>query len=298
MYPSMFEMFNEGEQKSGPTEISPLSHSPAGNFFSISIGGSILIDDKPDVDRIAKFSETINRLQQEGYKFALVVGGGKTCRNYQAAAKALGANNYFLDEIGIKVTRINASLLTQTIDNAFQEVLTDVSRVADILSQGKVPIFGGLLPGITTDAVAALIAERMQGTFINLSNVDGIYSSDPRKSAGAKFYPELSYERLVGIIQLAEAKPGQNVVLDLPAALILKRSVIRALFLNGDDLENFESAVRGGSFNGTVVCEGTLEEEPEAKTTRRRVAKRRKSRVKEEIEDEEYTPPEPDEIDF
>jgi uridylate kinase len=286
MFPDMFEIFNQDKEK----EESKSFSAPVANFFSVSIGGSVLVDEKPNVAKIAKFSESINNLLRENHKFALVVGGGKTCRNYQAAAKALGANNFFLDEIGIKVTRINASLLTQTIENAFPKVLTDVAGVHEIVEQGKTPIFGGLLPGITTDAVAALIAERMQGTFINLSNVDGVYSADPSKSRSAKFYPELSYERLISIIQMAETRPGQNVVVDMPAALILKRSKIRALFMGGDDLENFESAVRGGEFRGTVVSEEISESE--AKPTGKRIPRKRKTELEEE------GPIDPDEIDF
>ncbi len=294
----MFEMFNQDEQKEEQSEssVQGSSYEPTqasdGRFFSISVGGSVLIGEKPDVAKIAKFSESINKLALEGYKFALVVGGGKACRRYQAAAKSLGANNFFLDSIGIEVTRVNASLLTQTIENAAPQVITNVPEAKKIIDSGKIPISGGMMPGFTTDAVAALIAEMMNGTFINLSNVDGVYSADPKKSPSAKFYPQLSYERLVSIIQVAETKPGQNVVLDLPASLILKRSKINAWFLHGDNLENFENAVRGLEFKGTVVSEEISEQE--ANTTGRRVPRKR-HKIEEE---EEYEPPKPHEIDF
>lgn len=299
MFPDMFEIFNQDGQKDeqGSDNSSPRSINSTGRFvpdrfFSVSIGGSILIDEKPNVTKIAKFSESINRLAAEGYNFALVVGGGRACRNYQAAAKALGANNYFLDELGIMVTRINATLLTQSIDNAYPRVLTNVSFVKRVLDIGKIPILGGQIPGFTTDAVAALIAEQMQGNFINLSNVDGVYSSDPNKSSNAKFYPEMSYERLISIIQVVESKPGQNVVLDLPAALVLKRSKIPALFVNGNDLENFEAAVRGQEFRGTVVNDEISE--GEAKTTGR-IVPRKKHKIEEE---DDYRGPDPSEIKF
>jgi len=292
MFPDMFDIFNQDEEKKdASSEEEPSSYSPvSGSFFSVSVGGSVFIGEKPDAAKIAKFGETINKLYSQGYKFALVVGGGKSCRNYQAAAKALGANNFFLDEIGINMTRVNASLLTQSIDNAFPNVLTDFSMLPEIVEQGKIPVFGGMFPGITTDAVAALVAERMGGTFINLSNVDGVYSADPKKSRSAKFYPELSYERLLSILQLAESRPGQNVVLDIPAALILKRSQIKALFLDGNDLANFESAVSGLEFKGTVVTEEISEQE--SKTTGKRIPR------KKAVIEEDYEEPDPDEIDM
>ena len=304
MFPDMFEIFNEDNTKEDagesshptssssfvPTGISPVDSN---RFFSISIGGSVLIDEKPNVAKIAKFSESINRLQREGYMFAIVVGGGKSCRNYQAAAKVLGANNFFLDSIGIDVTRINASLLTQAVENSFPSVITNIYEIKSIIESGRIPICGGMMPGFTTDAVATLIAEQMQGTFINLSNVDGVYSSDPKKSAHAKFYPEMGYERLISIIQMAEAKPGQNVILDMPASLILKRSKLKALFLNGNNLDNFEAAVRGLEFHGTVVSE--MVSEQEAKTTGKRIPRKRH---KIEAEEDDYEDPDPSEIRF
>jgi hypothetical protein len=49
------------------------------------------------------------------------------------------------------------------------------------------------------------------------------------------------------------SKPGQNIVLDLPCCLILQRSNLKGIVLNGTDIENFEKAVKGEQFNGTVI---------------------------------------------
>ena len=181
------------------------------------------------------------------------------CRHYVSAAKSLGSNNFFMDEIGIAFTRINAALLIRALEHAYPNVMTKISQAMPVIGSGKIPVFGGMIPGQTTDTVAALLAESFNGTFVNLSNVDGVYSSDPAENPRAKFYPELSYDRLISLMKLNETKPAQNMVIDLPAALVLKRSKIPAYFLNGSDLENFETAIRGGSFKGTVVGEGSSE---------------------------------------
>jgi len=258
MFPDMFEIFREKELEEGSSRA-PASDSE--RIFSVSIGGSIIVDDKPNTALIAKIAGSINSLFNEGCRFVLVVGGGKVCRNYVAAAKSLGANNFFQDEIGIAVTRINAALLIQSLGNASQAVMTKISEAGQVISAGKIPVFGGMLPGITTDAVAALVAESLNATFVNLYNVDGVYSSDPNENPRARFYPEVSYDRLISLVKLQESKPGQNFIIDLPAALILKRSKIPAFFLNGNDLANFEAAIRGGEFRGTIVRE--IEEEAE-----------------------------------
>ncbi len=256
----MFDIFKEQEQREEKASM-PADYFPSEKTFAVSIGGSIIIDEKPNTSMIAKLAQSITSLHNEGHKFALVVGGGKACRAYVSAAKALGANNFFQDEIGIAFTRINAALMVQALEHSSPAVMKKINEAAHVIGAGKIPVFGGMIPGQTTDTVAALLAESLDATFINLSNVDGIYSSDPNENPRAKFYPELSYDRLISLVKLHGSAPGQNVVVDLPAALILKRSKIKSLFLNGNDLENFESAIRGGTFKGTVV-----KENPEEKT--------------------------------
>ncbi len=273
MFSDMFEMFNQNEEEENvssamssqePSEESSSyspDHSaysaPARETFVISVGGSVFIQDKPNAALLAKFGETIDSLHREGYRFALVIGGGKIGRSYIAAAKGIGATNYAMDEIGIALTQVNARLLIEAIESSHKEVLAKVADAKAVIDQGKIPVFGGLLPGITTDAVAALVAESLGANFINLSNVDGIYSSDPKHNSRAKFYESLSHTRLLSLLQVAESKPGQNIVLDIPAALILKRSSIHSIFIDGNDLPNFESAVRGSDFRGTVVSAET-----------------------------------------
>jgi len=254
-----FKMYSEGSEDSASEknseEIETISYSAAdsGKLFVLSVGGSLIAPEKPDSTFLSKFSMVIKSLTDRGYRFAIVAGGGRVSRNYIAAAKSLGADNFSLDLLGISVTRVNAMLLIQALENAHLKVLTDITKAKKVLAMGKVPVYGGLLPGITTDAVAALLAEFLKADYINLTNVDGIYSADPKLKPNAKFYPEISHDRLIALMQVAESKPGQNLVLDLPSCYILKRSGIRGIVLNGSDLNNFENAVEGSDFTGTEI---------------------------------------------
>ncbi len=311
MFPDMFQIFNQDKQQEGSVQPQPTAAVPFSNAFVLSVGGSILCDGKPNVTAIAKFSECLNDLIREGFKFVVVVGGGKVAREYISAAKALGATFFEQDLLGIDITRANAALLTVSIENAEQRILTDVREAASVLERGKTPIFGGLLPGLTTDAVAALIAEFLHATFVNMSNVDGVYSADPATNPHAKFYPELSYDRLLSIVKLSAMQPGQNLVVDLPAAMILRRSRIPAFFLDGKDLGNFVAAIREQEFRGTVVRESVegeripvesveAEEEEEEFRERRRIARRKRSSVekKRQILEDEDDEIRPEEIDI
>jgi len=171
---------------SSTQNYSSSSYSSQNKTFVLSVGGSVFFSDKLRAPEIAKFCEVINELKREGFEFVIVVGGGRVARVYQAGAKALGANNFDLDEVAIQITRANAMLFTYIIDNAWKEVLIDPKQAENVLLLGKTPVFGGFTPGQTTDAVGATIAEMMNAEFINLSNVDGIYSADPNKEPSAK----------------------------------------------------------------------------------------------------------------
>ncbi|MFA6269289.1 MAG: UMP kinase [archaeon] len=221
--------------------------------FVLSVGGSVFFNEKLRAPEIAKFCEVLNELLREGYSFVIVVGGGRVARVYHAGAKALGANNFELDEVGIAITRANALFFTYGIENAWKSVLTDPKEAETVLLLGKTPIFGGTTPGQTTDSVAAIVAELMEADFINLSNVDGIYSADPAKESHARMFKSLSHVKMVSLLKAQASKPGAHVFVDPHAANILTRSNIRGFFINGADFENFKNVVRGMDFKGTIV---------------------------------------------
>lgn len=221
--------------------------------FVLSVGGSIFFNEKLRAPEIAKFCEVINELVREGFAFVVVVGGGRVARVYQAGAKALGGTNFELDEIAISITRANALLFTHSIDNAWKNVLTDPKESENILLLGRTPIYGGTVPGQTTDSVASLIAEFLGVDMINLSDVDGVYSADPLKEPNAKMYVELTHTKLVSLLKAQASKPGAHIFIDPHAANILWRSRVKCFFINGNDLENFKNLVRGNSFRGTTI---------------------------------------------
>lgn len=255
----MFDFLNDYAKEKEKEEKSTAGQSPeeqahlGAGVFVLSVGGSLFFDDKPLTSKIAKFAGVLNRLEGEGKRFAIVVGGGKPARSYVACAKSLGATNYAQDELGIMITRANALVFIQALEKSHKQVITSPVDAISVLEAGKIPVFGGLIPSFTTDAVAALVAEALGGDFVNLTDVDGVYSADPKKSKNAKLFGEASYDRVLSLVKNSKSKPGQNFVLDLPCINILKRSSIRGIVLNGNDLENFESFINGQNFRGTVI---------------------------------------------
>ncbi|GEM_PF-233954 len=293
-----------------PAPARPVQAGGSGNVFVVSIGGSLIVDELgPNPDKIRQIAECISSLHSQGKQFVLVVGGGRIARSYVDAMRSLGANNFVQDIAGINVTRVNALLVAHALPNAHKQVLDDFSRAKEILDSGKMPVFGGHVPFFTTDSVGALIAEALGGTFVNLTNVDGIYDSNPSVNSEARRFDEISYSKLIELIMSSGSTPGQNVVLDLACCLILQRSKIPAVVLSGNDLSNFGSYINGYTFVGTVIREPALGEEGEsysegvgeteitaAKPKKRRKAARRKSGARKGKDD--YSPPNPYQIDF
>lgn len=220
----------------------------------ISIGGSIVSKEKINVEYIKKVSEIIRRASKN-YKLGVVIGGGRLAREYIKGAKKLTQNTYILDKIGIAVTRLNAMLfLAELNDIAYPKVPETVDEAIEYLQSNNIVIMGGTEPGHTTDAVAALLAERTNADrLIIATNVDGIYDKDPREFPNAKKLKKLTFNELIKIVMNIEYSPGVNAVIDHLAAMIIARSKIKTYVIYGEDLEELERAIYGKDVRGSVV---------------------------------------------
>jgi uridylate kinase len=128
-----------------------------------------------------------------------------------------------------------------------------VDEAEACLKQGKIVVMGGLRPGMTTDSVAALIGERVNAdVLVKGSNVDGIFTKDPKKFANAEKLEELKFEDLTRLLEADSHRAGINQILDPEAVKILRRSRLKTVVVNGYNAENVSAAVKGKSV-GTVI---------------------------------------------
>lgn len=221
----------------------------------LSVGGSLINPGVPD----ANFLRNISALLREECKrtpIAVVTGGGKTAREYAEAVRKLGGSEFQADEAAILSTRQNALLLIAALnDVAYPLVCRDFDEAAEATLTHKIVVMGGTIPGITTDADAALLAEKLGAKrLINLSNIDAIYDSDPKKNKNAKRFTELSFEKLLELASESDKrKAGEHFVFDLVACKIVARSKIISHFVHGRDLECVKKAFRGEKNHGTIV---------------------------------------------
>jgi uridylate kinase len=221
----------------------------------ISLGGSILI---PSLEK-NKIKEYVPVLEEIAayHRLFVVVGGGGEARRYITVTRNLGIDEGTSDEIGILVTRLNATLLIAALgDRAYPKVAESHAEAKKFAESGKIVVMGGITPAQTTDAVAAVLAERVGASvFINVTSVDGIYSADPNKDKKAKHYETLTPKQLLGIVGGTSLTAGSNTVLDIVAARVVERSHIPLVVLDGRDPENLSRAILTGDFTGTVVSE-------------------------------------------
>ncbi|WP_456472307.1 UMP kinase [Methanocaldococcus sp.] len=220
----------------------------------IDLGGSIIMPKEgANKERIEEFAKVFREIKNMGHDLAIVVGGGKTAREYIELARSLGANNGYCDMLGIMATRINAMLLITALkDLTIKKVPKDFEEAEEILNLGKIPIMGGTHPGHTTDAVSAGLAEYIDANLLIIAtNVDGIYDKDPKKFKDAKKFERISAKDLINIINSYSMEAGSSSVIDLLAAKIIERAKIKTIVVKGEPKEILK-AIKGEKI-GTIV---------------------------------------------
>ena len=222
----------------------------------ISMGGSIVAPESPELEYIRALGKLLKRLSEK-HELYIVVGGGALARKYINLARQLGSSEVILDEIGIAATRLNARLLIAALDDsANPEPVMDYDEAADSAEVYPVVVMGGTKPGHTTDAVAVTLAEKIGADiFINATSVNGVYTADPNTDPSAKMIDRLSPDRLIELTVQDEYKAGPHIVIDPMAARIIKRSKITTYVLDGRNLKTLENAINGEPFEGSIIVE-------------------------------------------
>jgi len=159
-------------------------------------------------DRLA---DEIKAVRQLGADLGVVIGGGNIIRG--TAASRQGIDRVSADYMGMLATVINAlgvqdilerkGVDTRVMTAIRMEALAEPyirRRAIRHLEKGRVVIFAGGTgnPYFSTDTAAVLRALEIEaGIILKATNVDGVYTADPRKDAGAQFLPELSFQEAI-----------------------------------------------------------------------------------------------------
>ena len=217
----------------------------------ISLGGSLIHPGQINLSYLQKLRTLVLEYIQKN-RLILVCGGGYSARSYQAAARSLGITAAEdLDWVGIMATRLNAELIRVFFkEEAYEQVIIHPEQ--KITTEKNLIIGAGTFPGWTTDYDAVLLAKKFKADFlVNASNIDYVYTKDPKKYKDAKKMERLSwpeFKKLVGTFA-----PGMHAPFDPVASRYAENEGMKVAIINGLDLANLRLVLEGKPFKGTIL---------------------------------------------
>lgn len=226
----------------------------------VSLGGS-LIAPKEGIDHkfLKKFRELIIKEIKKGKKFVIITGGGNTARVYQQAAnKVTKLTKDDQDWLGIHSTRMNAHLVKTIFRQYAHPRINKNPRTKEDISShfdnGEgLMVAAGWRPGWSTDYVATILAERLEAkTVINLSNIEYVYTRDPRKYKSAEKIENINWKDFRKIVG-NKWDPGLNMPFDPIASKNAQKLGLKVVICNGKNINNLQKVFGNKNFKGTVI---------------------------------------------
>ncbi|KQT83439.1 UMP kinase [Aurantimonas sp. Leaf443] len=207
-------------------------------------------------DRIAA---DIHGARQLGVEISVVVGGGNIFRGVAVASK--GGDRVTGDHMGMLGTVINAlalrtSLIKRGVDTivlsaiAMPEICESFSQRSALAHQaaGRVVIFAGGTgnPFFTTDSAGALRAAEMGASALfKGTQVDGIYSEDPKRNPNAERYDRLTHDEVLA---------RGLAVMDVAAVALARENHIPIVVFSIHEAGEFQKILAGGG-RATIVSD-------------------------------------------
>jgi uridylate kinase len=218
----------------------------------IKLSGSIFNQDT-NHDSIKNYAQMLIDISNNVQPIA-IAGGGKIARHYIDLARSLGSDEANLDIIGIEVSRLNAKLLIAALDDqAYSQVPKNLEEVAIAVASGKIVIAGGLHPGQSTNATSALIAETSKASgFVNSTDVDGIYDSDPNVNPNARLFKEITVNECIEILRAERTMAGTYDLMDIIALKVIERSKIPTRVIRSD-VGSIRDAIDGKDIGTKII---------------------------------------------
>lgn len=219
----------------------------------ISLGGSMIVPDGLDTVFVSKFKKLILKWVETGYKFYIITGGGKVCRNYnKALEQVVNPTNEDLDWMGIAATRLNAEFIRISFDGfAHDRIIMSPDSIPE--TDKPILVGGGWKPGNSSDLAAIHVAKSTGATkVINLSSVDYIYDSDPKTNEKARRFENISWSEYRSFIS-SDWNPGMNLPFDPIASKEAEELGIEVVFIGGHNLESLDNYLKGEKFVGTTI---------------------------------------------
>jgi uridylate kinase len=213
-----------------------------------------------DLNTVERISADVKGVHEQGAEVCLVIGGGNIFRGIAGAAA--GMERASADYMGMLATVINALAVQNALEQSGvpTRVMSAIPmatvcepylrrRAVRHLEKGRVVIFaaGTGNPFFTTDTAAALRAAEMNcDALLKGTQVDGVYTSDPKTNPDATRYDNLSYLEVL-------AKDLR--VMDASAISLARENAIPILVFSIHNPGAFADVLKGGGLR-TIISEG------------------------------------------
>ena len=219
----------------------------------IRVGGSVVAS-PPNSKLMGEYVDLLKKLKKEGHEVVAVVGGGALARDFIRVAGEMGLSESDKDWAAIFVSRLFALLFVMRLgDLGCGTVPVSIDEAVDCFKRGKIVVMGGLKPGMTTDAVAAMIAEKLKaGLLVKATDQEGVYTKDPDKFPEAMKIDEISFKELFTLLEENKHKAGIQQILDPVAVQILQKNRTKTVVVNGFKPSNILLVMKGEKI-GTVI---------------------------------------------
>ncbi|MBR1086026.1 UMP kinase [Bradyrhizobium manausense] len=211
--------------------------------------------DQPTIDRVA---DDLIAARQLGTEVAVVIGGGNIFRGVEVSSR--GVSRTTGDTMGMLATMMNCLALEATIErkgtpartlSAF--VMPEISELFTrtaahkYLAEGRIIVLGGGTgnPYFTTDTTAVLRAAEIGAeAVLKATNVDGVYSADPKKDPSATRFDRLTH---------SQAIEGGYKVMDATAFALARETSLPIIVFSIAQPGSIGAILRGVG-HGTVVA--------------------------------------------
>lgn len=211
-------------------------------------------DGKVNVAFLKQLKTFITRRAAKGDRFVIICGGGGTCRIYnEGLRRVIKPTKSELDWLGIYTTHLNAQFVRLVFGKlAHPTIVGDHAAFEVKRWKTSVVVGGGHKPGGSTDTNTILFAKKLGAKdVVNISNVDFLYTKDPRKFKDAKKITHISWKEYRGMMGDTWT-PGMHVPFDPVASRLAQAAKMRVALL-GSDVKNLSNFFAGKVYKGSMI---------------------------------------------
>jgi uridylate kinase len=238
-----------------------MSHPPNYQRVMLKVSGEALMGGRDyglDTVTCRRIAEDVRGAVELGVQVCLVIGGGNIFRGIAGAAAGMDRSQ--ADYMGMLATVMNALAMQSALEKCglptrvqsaipMQSLCEPYIRRRAIrhMEKGRVVIFAGGTgnPFFTTDTAAALRAAEMEcDALFKGTQVDGVYSADPRKNPKAERYVTLTYLDMLA---------RDLLVMDAAAISLARENNLPIIVFNIHEPGAFTAVLKGEGRFTTVV---------------------------------------------